>query len=820
MQYTIQDIQSIIDAKGIVVENAMIENLVIDSRKIIFPNNSLFFALNSDRRDGHSFVEEAYQRGIRNFVVEKSFELNQFPNTNFLLVNDSLNALQTLAAMHRSQFQYPVIGVTGSNGKTIVKEWLNQLLCDDYAIVRSPRSYNSQIGVPLSIWQMNENHSLGIFEAGISKTGEMNRLQKIIQPTIGILTNIGEAHSEGFINDQQKLLEKIALFSEAELIIYCKETISDDSTLPVTSRKNSWSKKSDATVFIKKISKKTIGSNLEVHYQQQDLTIDIPFTDDASIENCITCICTLLALNIGWESITERIQLLQPVAMRLQINKGLNNCSVLNDSYNNDVSSLSIVLDYLKQQSGNASTTVILSDILQSGIEQEQLYHQVAAELKQRKIDKLIGIGNNISRYHSIFNEAVAKTIFYASTQEFLKHSLHHHFKDEFILLKGARIFTFENISKWLEQKVHQTVMEINLSAMAHNLKAFQQKLLPTTKLMAMVKAFSYGSGSAEVARLLQFHKVDYLGVAYADEGVELRNAGISTPIMVMNMDAASFDVLIEHQLEPEIYSFNIYNAFHEYLLKQGINQFPIHIKLNTGMNRLGFDINEIEELANHLQQQQTMAVQSVFSHLTSSELAAHDHFTNQQTEIFLNGCNTLEKKLGYSFIKHIVNSAGIFRHSNLQFDMVRLGIGLYGVDNANGKEIHLQTVATLKTTIAQIRTVKATDTIGYNKKGVLSRESKIATIRIGYADGFNRKLSNKVGSVFVKNKMAKVIGNVCMDMAMIDVTDITDVQEGDEVEIFGEKLPIQQVAEWCNTIPYEIMTTISQRVKRVYIEE
>lgn len=820
MQYTIQDIQSIINAKGIVVENTTIEYLVIDSRKIIFPNNSLFFALHSDRRDGHNFIEEAYQRGIRNFIVEKSIDFNKFPNTNFLLVHNSLNALQTLVAKHRSQFQYPVIGITGSNGKTIVKEWLNQLLCDDYTIVRSPRSYNSQIGVPLSVWQMNENHSLAIFEAGISKMGEMNHLLKIIQPTIGILTNIGEAHSEGFTNDTEKLLEKIELFSTAELIIYCKEIISDESSLPATARKISWSKKTDATVFIKKIIKKTTSTNIEIHYQQQNLTIDIPFTDDASIENCITCICTLLALNINWESITERMQLLQPVAMRLQINKGLNNCSILNDSYNNDVSSLSIVLDYLKQQSGNASTTVIISDILQSGIEEEQLYHQVAAELKQRKIDKLIGIGNNISKYHSIFNEAVTKTIFYNSTQEFLKHCLHHHFKDEFILLKGARIFTFEKISRWLEQKVHQTVMEINLSAMAHNLKAFQQKLLPTTKLMAMVKAFSYGSGSAEVARLLQFHKVDYLGVAYADEGIELRNAGISSPIMVMNMDAASFDVLIEHQLEPEIYSLNIFKAFHQYLSQQGIYQFPIHIKLNTGMNRLGFDFNEVQEVASLLKQQQTMVVQSVFSHLTSSELAAHDYFTNQQTEIFLNGCNTLEKTLGYSFIKHIVNSAGIFRHSSLQFDMVRLGIGLYGIDNANGKEIHLQTVATLKTTIAQIRTVKATDTVGYNKKGVLSRDSKIATIRIGYADGFNRKLSNGVGSVVVKNKMAKVIGNVCMDMAMIDVTDITDIQEGDEVEIFGNQISVQQVAEWCNTIPYEIMTTISQRVKRVYIEE
>lgn len=820
MQYNITQIQNILQATAVIQQNATIEHLIIDSRKIIFSTQSLFFALTSSRTDGHQYIDEAYHRGIRNFVVHPYFKVEAYPDANFIIVPNTLQALQTLAAKHRSQFNYPVIGITGSNGKTIVKEWLYQLLFHQYNIVRSPRSYNSQIGVPLSVWQMNETNTLGIFEAGISTTNEMQALQQIINPNIAILTNIGEAHNEGFDSPLEKLVEKLKLFQNANLLIYCKEHISNLISLPNTAKKFTWSYNGNATVNIINVTKQNTQSIIEVAYCHEKQSIEIPFTDEASIQNCITCICTLLALNISWTSILEGMKQLQPVAMRLQLNKGLNNCYIVNDTYNNDISSLGIALDYLKQQSGNAITTVILSDILESGVPAKKLYAQVAAELKQRNITNFIGIGNTISQYQHLFNNAVTKTNFFSHTELFFKQTIQLHFKDQYILLKGARNFAFEKINNWLEQKVHQTVMEINLSALAHNLKAFQQKLLPATQLMAMVKAFSYGSGSAEIARVLQFHHVDYLGVAYADEGVELRNAGISTPIMVMNIDATCFDVLIEHQLEPEIYSVNIYNAFHLYLLQQGIQQFPVHLKLNTGMNRLGFDSHEVEQLAQQLKHQQTMVVRSVFSHLTSSELATHDVFTQQQATQFLHACTLIQNILGYSFIKHLANSAAIFRHPNLQFDMVRLGIGLYGIDNANGTQIQLQTVATLKTTIAQIRTVKANDTIGYNKKGIVTKDSKIATIRIGYADGFNRKLSNGVGSVIINNYVAKVIGNVCMDMTMIDVTNIPNIQEGDEVEIFGTKISVQQVAQWCNTIPYEIMTTISQRVKRIYIEE
>ncbi len=820
MPYTIKNIASIIHADATIVADTAIDYLLIDSRKIVFPSSSLFFAIAGARRNGETFIKEVYERGVRNFVVQKGFDTSSFGNANFLLVNNVMQSLQALAAHHRKQFSIPVIGITGSNGKTIVKEWLYQLLQNDYTIVRSPRSYNSQIGVPLSVWQINTQHTLGIFEAGISTVNEMHALEQIIQPTIGVLTNIGEAHSEGFKNDAEKINEKLKLFSHCKQLVYCKDSLS--SNIQNTSTQLfSWSRKDkQATVFIEKEIKTNVAATIIVVYQKQSYSIVVPFTDAASIDNAITCYCVLLMMGYDNSIIAKRLLQLHPVEMRMQLIKAVNNCSVLNDSYSNDISSLSIALDYLKQQSGNNATTVILSDILQSGLNDDQLYKQIAVELKQRNIHRLIGIGENISKHHQLFLQAVAQTAFYPSTENFLEQTTAHQFRDEFILLKGARVFAFERISKWLEQKVHQTVLEINLSALAHNLKEYQKHLLPSTKLMAMVKAFSYGSGSAEVARVLQFCKVDYLAVAYADEGVELRKAGISLPIMVMNADDASFDVLIEYNLEPEIYSFNIYHAFNAYLFKQGIVQFPVHIKVNTGMNRLGFEPEEINQLALLLQQNNSMAVRSVFSHLVGSESADGDGFTTHQSNLFDEACNRIEKIIGYTFIKHIANSAAIFRHKHLQYGMVRLGIGLYGVDSADGKEVALETVATLKSTIAQIRKVKAGETVGYNRRGKVIRDSLIATVRIGYADGYSRRLGNGVGSVYINQQRALIVGFVCMDMVMVDVTDIDNVKEGDAVEIFGKHLPVQQIAQWCGTIAYEVMTGISQRVKRIYLEE
>lgn len=818
MLYSIQHIANIFQSKTKILFNCEIEYLLIDSRKIVFPSQSLFFALNGPRRDGHEFIKAVYSRGVRNFVVKNGFDYKDFSGANFLCVEDVLMALQYLVANHRNKFSYPVIGITGSNGKTIVKEWLNQLLQQNYTIVRSPRSFNSQIGVPLSVWQMNEQHTLGIFEAGISTVDEMEHLEKIIQPTIGILTNIGDAHREGFSSREKKLKEKIKLFNHCKEIVFCKEDI-DAKLLNQNGTLFSWSRNSDATVSIESEIKTSTETELILVYQQLAHKIIVPFVDAASVDNVITCICTLLLLNYSIEEIQKRILQLKQVEMRLQLKKGINNCSIINDSYSNDISSLRIALDYLVQQSSQHHKTVILSDIFQSGFEEHQLYQQVAEELQQRNIERLIGIGEFISKHYQLFNR-ITKTSFFHSTEQFITHSTAHQFKDEFILLKGARVFEFERISSWLEQKVHQTVLEINLSALAHNVKEFQKQLLPSTKLMAMVKAFSYGSGSAEVARVLQFHKVDYLAVAYADEGIELRKADISLPIMVMNTDDAAFDSLIEYNLEPEIYSFNMYQSFHLFLQQQAIINFPVHIKVNTGMNRLGFEPDEATKIASVLSERNTMTVKSVFSHLVGSESALLDDFTAKQISLLNYFCEVLQQKLPYTFIKHIANSAAIFRHPQFQFNMVRLGIGMYGVDNVSDKKINLETVAVLKSTIAQIRNVKAGETIGYNRKGTLKRDSKIATVRIGYADGFNRKMGNGAGNMFVKNKSAPTVGNVCMDMTMFDVTDIADVREGDEVELFGKNISVESVAQICETISYEIMTGISQRVKRIYIEE
>lgn len=836
MNYSLQHIATIIQAETMPVDNRMVQYLLTDSRKLLFPDVSLFFAIKGARRDGHAFISELYDRGVRCFVVEKNIiYTSTYSGASFLEITDVLKALQQLAAFHRSRFTIPVIGITGSNGKTIVKEWLYQLLNADHQIIRSPRSYNSQIGVPLSVWQLEAIHTLAIFEAGISEANEMGTLQSIIRPNIGIWTNLSAAHSEGFANERQKALEKAKLFKETDLLIFFREGIAphcypdttDKQLFKKTIRFFSWSRTENADLFIQHETRNNNETEITANYLQKKIQVTVPFTDRISVDNAITCWATMLALEYPDATIQERMLLLEAVDMRMQLKKAVNNCYLLNDSYSNDMASLELALDFLQQQAGNNTTTVILSDILQSGIPHELLYANVMKKISLRGVQNFIGIGPAISAYLKTMQETEEdrmnqkpKISSYISTAAFLEKASLNQFRDEYILLKGARIFSFEQISQWLEQKVHQTVLEVNLTAMIHNLKAYQQQLHPSTKLMAMVKAFSYGSGSAEVARILQFHKIDYLAVAYTDEGVELRKAGIRLPIMVMNVDEAGFDAMIQYDLEPQIYSFRIYDSFHHFLQKQGITQYPVHIKFNTGMNRLGFEITEAQQLVNTLQQNGSMVVKTVLSHLAASENALLDAYTAEQVNRFLTACEIMKRVLGYSFIRHIANSAGIFRHPGYQFDMVRLGIGLYGVDSAASHQLSLQTVATLKSTIAQIRTVSAGETVGYNRNGVLHRESKIATIRIGYADGYSRRLGNGIGQVVVRGEKAPVIGNICMDMTMIDVTDIPGVLEGDEVELFGQQMPIQELAHVAGTIVYEIMTSVGQRVKRVYIEE
>jgi Alr-MurF fusion protein len=820
LSYSIQNIAQILSAESIVNQPSQIEYLLTDSRRLIFPASTLFFALQTSRKDGAEFIEELFEQGVRNFVVNKSFNSSAYTEANFIIVDDTLKALQQLAAYHRKQFNIPVIGITGSNGKTIVKEWLYQLLQYDYKIARSPKSFNSQIGVPLSVWQLNSEHTLGIFEAGISQANEMQQLENIIQPTIGILTNIGEAHNSGFESKEQKLAEKWKLFNNSFSVICNTDDVLIKDIVHHHPANNifDWAH-SNAKLQITGINKASDNSAITGVYHDKSISIVIPFTDNASIENAITCWCTLLLLGLSATVISERMLTLQAVEMRLQLKKAVNNCSVINDSYSNDVSSLEIALDFLQQQAGNQTATVILSDLGEATVTEEQ-YIKVASALAQHKITKFIGIGPKLIAYQAHFKHAIHRCFFYPSVDDFIHHFPLIGFRNELILLKGARVFEFEQIDLLFEQQVHQTVMEVNLTAMVHNLKEYQQRLKPATKVMAMVKAFSYGSGTAEIASVLQFHKVDYLAVAYADEGVELRKAGIKMPIMVMNPETITFQSLVDYNLEPEIFSFSLLKSFTSYLSQEGIQLFPVHIKIDTGMHRLGFEGGEVEELSKHLNQNKTLVIKSVFSHLVGSEDAAHDGFTNMQVDKFVQACAAIQNAIGYPFIRHISNSAAIFRHPHLQFDMVRLGIGLYGVDSTAAEQLQLLPVATLRSTIAQIRKVKKGESVGYSRKGIMQKDGKIATIRIGYADGYDRKLGNGVGKVWVNGVLAPVIGNVCMDMTMLDISDIPNIAEGDQVEVFGEHISIQQVAQWCNTIPYEVMTSISQRVKRVYYEE
>ncbi len=831
MNYTISQIASIIKAKPLQqTADTGIAHILLDSRKLLFPATSLFFALNGPRRKGISFIPELYNKGVRNFVVEENLsenEILQFPAATFLQVPDTLQALHVLAAFHRQQFKIPVIGITGSNGKTIVKEWLFQLLQNDFNIVRSPKSYNSQVGVPLSVWQMNSEQDLGIFEAGISQPDEMQRLEKIIAPTIGVFTAIGEAHAEGFLNIRQKINEKLKLFVNSEVLIYSADD--PDINDAVNTFKNnvragdhfqlfSWGRKEDATVQIISVERNTSQTKITIHYKLQTIKFCIPFTDEASIENAITCCCVLLYLGKTPAIIEERMMQLRPVEMRLELKQGINNCSVINDSYSADINSLTIALDFLQQQQQHHKRTLILSDILQSGKSNTELYADVAVILQQKNINRFIGIGPGITSQRDAFS-AIPETVFFSSTAEFKERFHAQHFHNETILLKGARLFEFEQISHLLEQKVHQTVLEIDLNAITHNLKAYQQELNPGVQLMAMVKAFSYGSGGFEIANLLQFHKVDYLAVAYADEGVELRKAGITLPIMVMNAAETSFDVIVQYQLEPELFSFGILQGFENYLKGAAMTNYPVHIKLDTGMHRLGFEQNDMEELCRKLRATTAFKIQTVFSHLAASDAPTHDDFTAHQAAAFMLSCEQLQKAMGYPFLRHLANTSAIHRHKNLQLDMVRLGIGLYGVDSNPAMQQQLKNVTTLKTTISQIKKVKAGESIGYSRKGIATKDSVIATVRIGYADGYPRLLSNGMGKMWLKNKLVPVIGNVCMDMTMLDITDM-EAGEGDEVIVFGEQLPVSELATWAQTIPYEILTGISQRVKRVYYEE
>jgi Alr-MurF fusion protein len=796
-------------------QEATITHLAIDSRRIHFPKETLFFAIIADRRDGHDFIAQAYNKGVRNFIIEKEMDTLLFPEASFLLVPNSIEALQLIAAQHRQQFTIPIIGITGSNGKTIVKEWLYQLLQNDYNIVRSPKSYNSQIGVALSVFNVAAHHTLGIFEAGISTTNEMSQLQKIIQPTIGILTNIGKAHSDGFENDIEKLQEKLKLFTHSEILIYNEDaTLIRTEVAKLNCKKLSWGKAETGVIKIVSQEKINGHTNLNILYEDKSLEFSIPFADDAYIENAMHCIAACLYFKMDVPVLNKSLQQLEPVAMRLEQKKGIHNCTIINDSYSNDLSSLQIALDYLEQQNSALSRTVILTDLGDASLHADTAYNTVAQLLLQKKCTKFIGIGITIATYKNLFGK-IGSCFFYSTIEEALHDFNPNSFHNEAILIKGARKFKIDELAALLEEKVHQTVLEVHLDKVIENIKAHQQLLNPSTQIMAIVKAFGYGNGATEVATVLQNLNCNYLAVAYTDEGVALRKSGIHLPIMVMNTDEAAFHALVENDLEPEIYSFAILDSFQHFAKQNALVDYPIHIKLDTGMHRLGFEAQDIEQLCTHLKGNNFFQVQTIFSHLVGSEAEDLDSFTQEQNNLFIELATTIEGAIGYKTIKHIANSAAIERHPHLQHEMVRLGIGMYGV--TSNENLVLQQTCTLKTTIAQIKHLKKGETVGYSRRGKLERDSIIATVRIGYADGYNRKLGNGKGKMLVNGALAPTIGSICMDMTMIDITDIPNVSEGEYVIVLGEALPVQQIATWCETIPYEILTGISQRVKRIY---
>ncbi|MCX6183160.1 MAG: bifunctional UDP-N-acetylmuramoyl-tripeptide:D-alanyl-D-alanine ligase/alanine racemase [Bacteroidetes bacterium] len=825
-KYNIRDIQKIVGGSVIAFHDDLpIENLLIDSRKITQADNSVFFAIQGDRHDGHLFLNEVYLSGVRNFIVSKDIEIASFSNSNILKVTDAVEALQTLTAYHRKQYKFPVIGITGSNGKTIVKEWLYQLLRKSKRIVRSPKSYNSQIGVPLSVWLCEDDYDLGIFEAGISHAGEMSALKRMIEPSIGVFTNIGQAHDENFDHWEDKVEEKIKLFYNCEVLIYCKDykavhKVVQEHEIVKTIPTFTWSRTSRANLQIGKIQKQEGFSTIQAVYNNNFVSLQIPFSDEASVENAIHCWTVMLYMGYEQEVIAERMLLLAPVAMRLELNAGINNCTIINDTYNSDLGSLSIALDFIHQQKHHDKKTVILSDILQSGQEGKELYDHVASLLKEKNISRVIGVGEAISAQRGSFAPIQAE--FFADTAAFLKSFDSSHFQNETILLKGARAFGFEQISKIFQQKIHETIVEVNLNALIHNLNFFRSKLAPTTKVMAMVKALSYGSGSYEIAQILEFHRIGYLGVAYIDEGVELRKAGINVPIMIMNPQLQGYDTMIHYHLEPEIYSFRTFEAFETAVnrnLKDNDAPYPIHIKLDTGMHRLGFEDKDLNELIIKIKNNKKIKVQSIFSHLSSSDDLKESAFTRGQIDSFQKMSDKIMARFNYSILRHILNSSGIFNYPYGQFEMVRLGIGLYGVASDPGYQDKLMPVSTVKTTISQIKKIPAGDSIGYNRKEIAKQEMIIATVPIGYADGLSRKLSNRKGKMVVHGKLAPIVGNVCMDMTMIDITEIP-AEEGDEVIVFGEGYPVTEYAKDMGTIPYEALTSIAGRVKRVYYQE
>ena len=825
MTYSIEKVTTLIGAHRYGAQPSTIGFLLTDSRSLCFPEETLFFALKSGRNDGHGFIPDLYRRGVRNFVVETvpADWQQAYPDANFLKVLSPLEALQRLAERHRDEFNIPIVGITGSNGKTIVKEWLFQLLSPSYAVTRSPRSYNSQIGVPLSVWLLDERSQVGVFEAGISQPGEMLALRDIIQPTVGVITNIGAAHQENFRDVAEKVREKLILFHDAETIVYPADNeaisrcVADNA---FRGNRLAWSRiDRNAALYIKEVSKAADSTEITYIYNNGgEQSYVLPFIDEASVENSVTCLAVCLSLGLAAEEIKARMAALEPVAMRLEVKQGQRGCTLINDSYNSDINSLDIALDFMNRRPDHNGRcrTVILSDILQSGQKKSQLYRAVSDLCVKRGVEKFIGVGPDLMSEAA--NIAADEKYFFPDTASLVRSDVFAALHDEVILVKGARAFGFDNITELLEQKVHETILEVNLHAIVDNLNYYRSFMKPETKLVAMVKANAYGAGAVEVAKTLQDHRVSYLAVAVADEGVVLRKNGITSNIMIMNPEMTAFKTMFDYDLEPEVYSFRILEALVKAAQREGITNYPVHVKLDTGMHRLGFNPKtDMERLIGELKSQNAIIPRSVFSHFVGSDSDDFDNFSKMQFELFDGASRKLQDAFPHKILRHIDNSAGIEHFPERQLDMCRLGLGLYGIDSRDNHIIN--NVSTLKTTILQLRDVPKEETVGYSRKGHLTRDSRIAAIPIGYADGLNRHLGRGNCYCLVNGQKAPYVGNICMDVAMVDVTGIP-CSEGDTVEIFGDNLPVTVLSDTLDTIPYEVLTGISDRVKRVYYQD
>lgn len=817
--YKIKYLAQIIEADIIGKPIGDVEEIYIDSRTIYQPQNGIFFAFSEFQKNGNLFLQDAYKKGIRVFVCKEVTESHA--DAVYLKVESPLKALQKWAEFHRSQFEIPVIGITGSNGKTVVKEWLNQLLWKDFSIVRSPKSYNSQIGVPLSVLQIKPENNLGIFEAGVSQSGEMNKLEEILKPEIGVLTHIGSAHQENFTSKHQIILEKIQLFRNVKKIIYNSENKDVHNLIQdIYSNEKfellTFGRNEQDTLQILSVRDIPMGKKLEIRFNSNNYIFQIPFHDEASVENILTVLTIIVSLDLDLAHYLPQTEFLLPIEMRLEIKEAIRNSILINDTFNSDLHSVKVALDVLAQQPFQRKS-LVLTDVLQSNLNKDELYKKVSELVNSYKLNDLVLIGEFIPKYKHLF-KTKART--FETTDEFLQTLSIQNVHDEAILLKGARPFQLEKISAFLEKKSHDTVLEINLSALVDNLKYFKKQLLPTTKIMAMIKANSYGAGSFEISQTLEHQQIDYLGAAYADEGVELRKAGITLPIVVMNPEQSSYSSIIDYKLEPEIYSLRVVELFVQKLKEKSITEpFPIHLKIDSGMNRLGFRKNELDELISNLKDEKSVVVKSIFTHLATADVPEEKTFALQQLKVFDEAYDKISSALKIQPLKHALNSPGIIHFPEHQYDMVRLGIGMYGISDDQEVQKQLKNVVTFKTVISRISEIESGETVSYGRRFTAQQKTSIATIPVGYADGIRRSYGYGIGKVNISGNLVPIVGTICMDMLMVDVTGIS-CKEGDEVIIFGDNPSISDVAEKFGTIPYEVLTSISSRVKRVYYKE